>query len=72
RRNNMQNNIWSIHGQVYECAQCENYIPGDRIRTKCLGCRHEYDAHTDEESAEMDYPKPDLFKYKANTEVTVD
>ena len=34
----------------------------------CLGCRHEYLAHTDDDANEMDYPKPDLFKMKGGAE----
>ena len=48
---------------------CENYTDEPHtIMDVCLGCRHEYLAHTDDDANEMDYPKPDLFKMKGGAE----
>ena len=61
------NNICWIQddGSLRECAICENYTDEPHtIMDVCLGCRHEYLIHTDDEANEMDYPKPDLFKMK--------
>ena len=61
----MHNIIWITEdGDVMECRMCENYIDGRKINLKCLECRHEYGAHSDEDVEYMDYPKADLFVRK--------
>lgn len=51
------------NGDELECKMCKHYISQEGyFNTICLSCRHEYDVHTDEEAAEMDYPKQNLFE----------
>lgn len=54
----------SENGTELECRMCKHYPfdEEDKIRIICLGCRHEYDAHSEEDVKYMDYPKPDLFE----------
>ncbi len=68
--NDVHNIIWiQDNGSIRECAMCENYTDEPHtIMDVCLGCRHEYLAHTDDDANEMDYPKPDLFKMKGGAE----
>lgn len=66
----MHNIIWiQDDGSLRECTMCENYTDEPHtIMDVCLGCRHEYLVHTDDDANEMDYPKSDLFKMKGDAE----
>ena len=62
----MKNIVWVTEGgDIMECEMCENFMGGDKFKMKCLGCRHVYGVHSDEDVEYIDYLIPDLFVRKS-------